>query len=246
MGSKESLKAPYHITYCGFQDSMFGVHIATRPPIPSPKEVLTTYHIPGRDGVLTIKDGTIEDVTIPVEFSFTAYPDDWQGVAAAVRNWLLMSSGTLELSDIPDAFYKVRYVELGDFEREYKKTGTFTANFICEGCQYLNEGQYEHHPRSGSLTNPGITSHPQYMISGAAGTCILTVNGRSLTATVSGNMTIDTERAMAYRTTDGVSVNTALIMGDYDFKDFWLKPGENTVSATAGFDLKVVPNWRRL
>ena len=246
MGSKASLKTPYHVTYNGLQDSLFGVHIASRPSIPSAKEVINTYRIPGRDGVLTIKDGTIEDVTVSVEFSFSAYPDDWQSVAASVRNWLLMSSGILELSDIPDAFYRVRYVELGDFERQYKKIGTFVANFVCEGCQYFHSGQEEQSALLGSLTNPGIVSHPKYLITGGSGTCTLTVNGKYLRAAVASNMTIDTDRAMAYRTTDGVSLNTSLIMGDYDFKDFWLKPGSNSVTVSSGFTLKVIPNWRRL
>ena len=244
---KESMKSFLHVTYNGLEDSLFGVHIARRPSIPSAREVMQTYQIPGRDGQLVIKDGTIEDINISVDFSFTAYPDVWQATVNSLKNWLTMTSGaSLEFSDITDAFYRVRYVELSDFKREYKKIGTFTATFTCEGCQYLDSGQ-EASLQPSSLSNPGIVSHPQYQITASSsGTCTLTVNGKSLQATVASNMTIDTDRAIAYRTTDGVALNTSLIMGSYDFKDFWLKPGSNSISITSGYTLRVIPNWRRL
>jgi len=242
---KASLKIPYHIEYGGFKDSVWGVHVSKRPSIPAPREIIQTYQIPGRDGALTIKDGTYEDVRIPVEFSFSAYPDTWQEVVAGLKIWLLErgSGAELRMTDLPDYFYKVRYVEMSEVEREYRKVGTFTAEFVCEGCQYYDSGKTEQ-VVLGSLTNPGIISHPKYLIAGT-GSCTLTVNGKSLQATVSSNMTIDTDKAMAYRTSS-VMQNTALIMGDYGFADFWLQPGNNSISISSGFTLRIIPNWRRL
>ena len=47
---------------------------------------------------------------------------------------------------------------------------------------------------------------------------------------------------IAYRT-DGIMNNTA-VSGDY--QDLYLREGSNQIEITAGFDLKVIPNWRSI
>ena len=83
--------------------------------------------------------------------------------------------------------------------------------------------------------------HPIYKISGN-GTCILTVNGKNMSATVGQNLTIDTDLMIAYRT-DG-DINNIAVTGNYE--DLWLQEGENTISITSGYDLSIIPNWRTL
>ena len=63
-----------------------------------------------------------------------------------------------------------------------------------------------------------------------------------MTANVGQNLVIDTERELAYRE-DGTLSNTA-ISGDYE--ELFLQEGENSVTITEGFELKIIPNWRRL
>ena len=69
--------------------------------------------------------------------------------------------------------------------------------------------------------------------------CTLTVNGNEMTANVGQNLTIDTDLMIAYRQ-DGTLQNTA-VTGDYE--DLYLVPGDNVISITSGFDLKIIPNW---
>ena len=80
---------------------------------------------------------------------------------------------------------------------------------------------------------------PVYKITGNGG-CTLTVNGKAMKATVGQNLTINTELMIAYRT-DGTLQN-GKVTGDYE--DLYLLEGENQISITKGFDLKVIPNWR--
>lgn len=242
---KASLKMAFHVTYNGIQDSAVGVHATTRPNIPTAREVVQTYTIPGRDGSLTVRDGTVEDIAVTVEFGFTGYPDEWQGIAASARNWLIGHSGAwLQFSDMPGWHYNVRYVEMSDTARALKKTGTFSATFICDGYQYSNSGASDM-TLSSPIANQWATAHPEYLITGN-GVCTLTVNGKALQATIAQNLTIDTDRFMAYRTDSGVVMNTALIMGNYEYRDFWLVHGNNTVTISSGFTLDIIPNWRRL
>ena len=62
-----------------------------------------------------------------------------------------------------------------------------------------------------------------------------------MTANVAENLTIDTDRMIAYRS-DGTLSNTK-VSGNYE--DLYLKPGENKIEFTGG-TLAVVPNWRCL
>lgn len=87
----------------------------------------------------------------------------------------------------------------------------------------------------------GEESHPVYKILGE-GVCTLTVNGKTMTANVGQNLTIDTDRQLAYRS-DGTLNNTA-VTGNYE--DLVLVEGDNKVTITDGFDLKVIPYWRYL
>ena len=61
-------------------------------------------------------------------------------------------------------------------------------------------------------------------------------------ANVGQNLTIDTDRMIAFRE-DG-TVNNIAVSGDYE--DLYLKEGDNQISITSGFALKVIPNWRSI
>ena len=244
---KLSLKEEFHVVYNNVIDSDIGVHVSSRPSIPSAREIINSFTIPGRDGSLTIRDGTVEDIAIQVDFSFTAYPDMWQRVAYMACDWLIGHSGAvLRFSDMPGIFYKVKYVEVSDIERAHKKIGTFSAVFTCDGYQYLDTGLIG--MPAGTLTNNYSTSHPIYTITATTdGTCTLTVGSKSIQATIAQNLTIDTDLMLAYRI-DGTRIiaNTALIMGNLDFKDLWLPHGATVVSVSSGFTLQIQPNWRRI
>lgn len=83
--------------------------------------------------------------------------------------------------------------------------------------------------------------YPVYKITGE-GNCTLTINGHPVTANVAQNLTIDTDKMVAYRE-DGTLQNTS-VTGDYE--DMYLWPGQNAITLTEGFTLTVIPNWRRL
>lgn len=91
------------------------------------------------------------------------------------------------------------------------------------------------------IYNPYEVAHPIYKIAGE-GTCSITVNGKVITVNVGQNMTIDTDRMLAYRE-DGTLINTS-ITGEYE--DMYLVEGENIIRASKGFKITVIPNWRCL
>ena len=109
-----------------------------------------------------------------------------------------------------------------------------------DGLKYLINGMNEY-DISEINKNPYLMSKPIYKIKGE-GICTISVNGKTVKANVGQNLTIDTELMIAYRE-DGTMNNTA-ITGDYE--SLYLPEGDLSVTATSGFDVKIIPNWRCL
>lgn len=229
----------YNIYFNGICCEQYQIIPTRRPSVPAPERRIREIEISGRDGILTESEGDYSPITIPVEFNFLASPETWMGVFRKAKKWL-RGSGWLILGDDPCYTYKVLYSRITDTERTCRTIGNFTAEFVCDPYAYIADGQKEK-AISEVTYNPYATSHPIYKIRGS-GTATLTVNGKAMKATVSGEITIDTDRMIAYNAS-GVSQNTAL-SGDYE--DLHLLEGDNTIAVTSGFTVTVIPNWREL
>lgn len=219
-----------------------GVYIEHRPDIPIAEEDVEFVEIAGRESPIMIRSGRYDNIKITIECGFKV--DDANEWSLRIRNigrWLA-GSGKLILSDGNDTFYRVHRVIVGDIERVARKYGKFEVEFTCEPFEYLLEGTTKK-TVSEAKYNPYSECKPQYIITGS-GSCTLRVNGNAMTASVTDNITIDTERMLSYRE-DDESVKELLntkVSGEYD--ELHLMPGENTISITSGFTLSIVPNWR--
>mgnify|MGYP005787345419 FL=1 len=229
----------YDFEFNGITASDYKIHVEKRPSIPGKKEKIDYIEIAGREETVADRKKFYEDVEIEVECSFKEMQKDWIQKVREIKRWL-RGSGELKFTDSADSFWKVKEIEIDGFERPLRKYGIFQVLFICSPFEYLVEGQMKMDIKEASY-NPYEVSHPIYHITGE-GYCILIVNGKTMNANVGQNLTIDTERMLAYRE-DGTLQNTQ-VTGDYE--DLYLQPGENTITITSGFDLKIVPNWRRL
>lgn len=214
--------------------------LATRPNMPCTSFKKEFINIPGRDGSLCINSREIEDISISIKFHFVCERNKWQEKFRLAKKWLLSGGKELVFKDDLDYFYKVKNVTIGTAEREVKQVGEFEVQFLCDGAQYSKDGKKEIDYLEVSY-NAGIFSKPIYIITGE-GVCTLTVNGKTVTANIGQNLTIDTERMISYRE-DGVLQNTA-IKGNYE--DLYLQEGDNEITVTDGFECKVIPRWRCL
>ena len=177
--------------------------------------------------------------TNDVSMNFKSAAGTWHDAYRAAKGWLT-GSGWLYFSDDEEHWYKVLYCLIAEPERVYRLLGRFTARFVCDPYQYLVSGMEEYDPDD-VLENDYAVCHPTYLIIGV-GDCTLTVNGNEMSAYITNNLYIDTDRQLAY-TTDGEVSNTA-VSGDYE--ELYLKEGTNTISVTSGYTLTVIPNWRCL
>ena len=218
-----------------------GIHVKERPKIPAPEFRYEEKEIPGRSGTLVQESGMVDDLKIEVVFNVAAKPDLWMEQVREAKKWVLArEDDQLGLSEDLEIVYKVKHTSVDTAERYVKTLGEFSATFLCEGFQYRRDGQHEHTIEEVKY-NPYYLSQPVYKIRGN-GTCELKVNGKSMITEVQGNLTIDTERMLAYNES-GVLKNT-MVTGNYE--DLLLMEMENTISCSMGFDLSIIPNWRCL
>lgn len=229
------------VEYNDIRGSTLKIFARERPSIPAAKKRREEITIPGRDGSLYRTNGDYEPTEIPVRFNYIGPPDEWAARWRAAKKWLSAENTILKFSDDGGFFYKIAHVELGENERPTEKIGIFEATFVTrDGLSYLVEGQEEYDVKD-ILLNLYEIAHPTYLITGE-GRCTLTVNGNVMTANVGQNLTIDTDRMLAYRG-NGTLQNTE-VTGD--FEKLYLQEGENDISISSGFGLKVIPNWRCL
>ena len=227
------------VEYGGIRGSSLKIYARERPSIPAARVRREGIVIPGRDGMVYQSDGTFEPTDIPVRFNYIGKETQWSERWRAAQRWLAKENAKRRFSDDDGYFFWIDHVELDENERTTGRIGNFTATFTTrDGLYYLNSGLREH-SKEEIQWNPYETSHPLYKITGE-GMCTLEVNGNQMTANVGQNLTIDTDRMVAYRQ-DGTLQNTA-VTGKYE--DLYLTEGEIDIGISTGFDLKIIPNWR--
>lgn len=229
----------YFVIYNGKTNTEAGISVRHRPDMPTPAREYEIIKIEGRDGDLYEDKGTFEDITIEVAFNFGSEPDDWNERLRKVKQWLYSDGDRrLILSDDMDYFYNVKMVNISDTERRIKRIGRFTVKFICEPYAYIKSGT-QTLGLENVLVNKWQQADPIYFIYGS-GEAKLTVNGKTINATVDRKLTIDTKLGLSYTAEN--TINNTVISGNYE--DMKLQQGDNTFSINKGFEVYIQPNWR--
>ena len=205
---------PYHIEFNGHPEDHFGVFLYDLPSLSLGAQNYETYTVAGRRGELIGQNDSIGNANLKCTFSILSkyfLPD-----VLKIKAWL-SGTGKLRTSDHTDCYYNVLKITYGDIERDLRAYGRFTVTFICEPYLFRRDGDIS----VAALTfNPYDKCRPVYEITGN-GTCTLTVNGKSVSATIGQNLTIDTNRMLSFRE-DGAIMNTSL-SGEYE--DLWIPHG---------------------
>ena len=230
----------YFIDQNGRKSSDHFIFFEAYPNIKLGQEEKEKKTIPGR-GNVWIKTGTYSDTEITMTLDVNVLGEDIDRMEAyAQAHVILANLEKITFCDTPDFFYVVKTVSIGGVAQYIENAGDFTVALTCAPGVFVKQGTLEQSVEN-VLLNPYSLSHPEYIITGE-GTCTLTVNGNEVTANVGQNLIIDTDRMISYRS-DGTLQNTALA-GDYE--GLYLESGENTITITEGFQVKVKPNWRYL
>lgn len=215
--------------------------VSYRPDIPAPEPRYLEYEVAGVDGSYFEFEETFENIDIEIEMNYISNPNNWHQAWREVKAFILKGCiRELQFSDDLSFYYICKKIVLGTNEREFRHTASFTATFTLAPYEYLVSGK-ERYPYSMCLMNQYEICHPTYFITGE-GMCTLSVNGNEMTANVGQNLTINTDKKLAYRT-DGTMQNTQI---SGNFEDLYMQRGKNEISITDGFNLEIQPNWRCL
>lgn len=230
----------YFVDQNGAKSCDFHIFFEEYPKIKLGQQKYEKKTVPGKGNVY-YETGTYSDTEIKMTVDVNTVMADTERMAAYTRaREFLLGCKTISFCDSPEYFYKVKYMELGNVDQYAENAGDFDVSIICEPGVFIVNGILEY-AFNDVLQNPYSACKPEYRIVGE-GICELTVNGQIMRANVGQNLTINTDLMLAYRE-DGTLQNTE-VTGDYT--SLYLKPGENTISITEGFELVVVPNWRCL
>ena len=236
----------FYIILDGKTNLDLGLEIVSKPNLPSPVEIVDIVKINGREDTYK-HTGIYEDMVINIEFNFDAYDEDYYTIKDIFRKlkvWLLnIKDNKLVFSDEMDWYYKVNNITISETAlQEIEEFGNCNVEFTLNPYQYKVDGSNEILYNNTIFHNAYFPSQPKYIIEGN-GLCTLTVNGNDLQVNVANNCTINTELGLCFRE-DGSFYNVANNIKSY--KDFYLQTGENNISISDGFTLKIIPNWRCL
>mgnify|MGYP000854494917 CR=1 FL=1 len=218
-----------------------GILISSMPDIVKPKRREEEITIPGRNGILTLDEGTYEEYTLSIACG-TRGPARLREITA----WL-DGSGELILSTEADKVYKAKIsnaISISDVIYLYT---SFLVQFKVFPFKYsLNgvksQGEDFIITSATSINNKGsVYSQPTITIYGS-GNITLYINDISYGFTdVDGAITIDSEMMEVYK--DGVNANSKYAA--LDFPRF--EVGENRIGWTGNvIKIEVEPKWRWL
>ena len=221
----------------------FGILIAQRPVIPSPKRRVNTINIPGRNSNLRFDEETYDDITLTVECSVK----DRRNLANKVddiKAWLFgAGESDLVFSFQDDKKYTAQVVNAIDFKQVYRYFSEFPIIFNCRPFKYSVENNIETINTSGAkVTNPGtIESEPIINIYGS-GDIVLKINGQQINLKgISEKVIVNSVIQDCY---DDAGDN---LNGNMSGEFLKMKPGENIIEWSGNVTkVELLPNWRWL
>lgn len=220
-------------TWNGQSSDDYDIIVRRLPALASPEERVKVIEIPGRDGHLTVPDGSVAGCEMKIECTLADYSKREEIFA-----WL-RGAGELVTSERP--LYKVKARVSNKIEPAYVSPGIkdFVVYFRAQPYLYEATPTYSDLTSTGTIDNIGtVESLPTLVVYGEG---TLTVNGTELTvaATVGEDyVTIDCDaEECSYQ---GNSRN-AKVSGGFPT----LKVGSNDVTIGAGItSVRIYGNWR--
>lgn len=221
----------------------YGIVVAKRPTLPSPKRRVAFMEIPGRHSSVRYDEKTYEDITLVVECSLRSR-DNLVGQIDDLKGWLFPAGeDDLIFSFQDDRKYLAQVVNAIDFAQVLRYTSIFPVVFSCRPFKYTVDNGLVRLTTSGTLLeNPGtVESQPIISVYGT-GNVNLNINGQLVALyDLAGKIILNSEIQDAYD--DAMNNLNSKMTGEFPV----LSPGSNTIEWLGTVQsLEIVPNWRWL
>lgn len=227
-----------YFVFDGINTQDYQMYAANKNQFEGGGKRVETITVPGRNGTLSISDGTYENVTITYEMYCKG---DIRKNLAAMRDRLGATSGYCRLADSfePDLFMKARYSEPFNVKGSDRKGAAADISFDCDPRRFLKSGEKTKTlTGAASLKNP--TRNEARPLIRAYGSGTLTIGSIRVQITTANVYTdIDCEIEEAYK--GSVSCNNNIVLTDGYFPV--LKTGVNEISFTDFSKVEITPRW---
>lgn len=223
-------------TFGGVNSADFGVYDAGSSVWNGAERVVERVKVPGRNGELTISDGSYQNITLEIRAYIKAGMREFLPM---LREYLLSVPGYAELEETthPDEYRMAMFV--GPFEpEEYDRTGAYIPlTFDCMPQRWLKSGEQTWtYTSAGVLRNP--TRYKAKPLMRLYGTGTLTVGQQALTVSAADGYTdIDCETWNAYKGAENCNGNVTFE------KPPELLPGDNNITFTGFSGVEIIPRW---
>ena len=230
------------IVFGGESSADYGMVVAEAPAFERPARKQTVYKVPGRNGSVIIQQDAWEDIGRSYNVWLADSKDkDLISLVNAFEAWLNSQNGYVRLEDSfePDTF-RLAYYSGGDsVTNKLMLAGEATLRFTCRPERFYKTGELAIAITNGSkiYNKTRFASKPLIHIEGS-GAVAVSVEGVTITATLTDYIYIDCETMNAYRLP--AENKNADIGGSFPL----IKPGVNSVGITGSVtSCTVVPRF---
>lgn len=215
------------LVYGGESSADYGMVIAEAPAFERPARKQTIYKVPGRNSAVIFQQDAWEHTTRTYEVWLADDEEkDLVEQVNAFEAWLNASQGYNRLEDnFEPEIYRLAYYSGGDgFTNELMQYGRATIQFSCRPERFLKDGELPIEVVNGSkiYNDTKFASKPLIHIEGS-GAVSVSVEGVTITATLTDYINIDCETMNAYRL--AAENKNSVIGGSFPT----IKPGVNSI-----------------
>lgn len=188
--------------YNDINSKRMGVILKSLPPITRANRRIESITIPGRNGTLTVDEGTYDPISISLECYLKPNIDP-----RSITKWL-EPSGTITFSDELDKFYNARIVNSIPLNRVFRITRSFIIQLELQPFAYSRE-TFVRKYNSGVaysfyIDEATANMYPYIKLTGI-GTIELTINGTTMQITPNEYIELDCELQIAYKGDEGAN-----------------------------------------
>lgn len=220
---------PYFI-WKGISSLDKNIMVTKLPDFEIPEADIEMITVPGRDGFLTLDNGTFQGKVKKCECALD------NGNIEDLSLWLRGSSEVI-FSNKPDRKYKAVIINKIPFDKVIPIFHNFIIQFDCQPFANSTDTSIIAMNVAGSINNPGYDSKPYIKVTGS-GNITLTINSKNIILTgVSGYIEIDSEMLNCFK---GTSNANNQMQGEFPI----LVSGTNTISWTGTVtNVEIAPRW---
>lgn len=192
------------IVWGGEPSSDYGMVIGEAPAFDKPIRRTEVFNVPGRNGSVLFQDGSFDDVIRTYKVWVGENKNNLSDRVNALTAWLYSKKGYTRLEDNfePDVYRLAYFSGANNVSNDLMQYGETEISFTCRPERFYKNAENPIAVSNGDklVNTTKFASKPLIYIE-AAGTVVLSINGVSITATVTDYLYIDCERMNAYRLT---------------------------------------------